>query len=62
MRDGWGIRMLVCGQAEWGTGLGTAVQELLLPVKAIVLNLYCSDLPKVTKSEVSNQCERVSDC
>lgn len=54
--------MLVCGQAERGTGLGTAVQELLLPVKAIVLNLYCSDLPKVTKSEVSNQCERVSDC
>jgi len=32
--------MLVYGQAEQGTAPGTTAQELLLPVKAIALNLY----------------------
>ena len=45
-----------------GAPLRTMAQELLLPVKAIVLNLYSSDLPKVAKSEVSKQCERDCDC
>lgn len=45
--------MLVCGQTERGTWLGTTAQELLLTVKAIVFNLYGSDLPKISQSEVS---------
>lgn len=62
MRDGWGIRMVVCGQAKRWTGLGPTAQALPLPVKAIVLNLYGLDFRKVTKSEVSKQCERDCDC
>lgn len=58
-RDAWAIRMLVCGEAAWGMELGNTAQELLLPVKAIVLNLYGSDLPKVTRRFLSSAREIV---
>lgn len=62
----WGMggkwRMLVCGQTtEQGTGLSITTNVLLSPVKAVVFNLYGSDLPTVTKSEVSKQSKRNCD-
>lgn len=59
-RDVWAIRMLVCGEAAWGMELGNTAQELLLPVKAIVLNLYGSDLRKVTRRFLSSAREIVT--